>query len=523
MTSELKHGAWWQRWDGDVPLGQIMEGRFVRLFAEAPAASRASESDLDALAKAMTADPEAEPTPEGTVDPEENPGITAAYTYFGQFIDHDLTLDPTSHLRERLSAEQLHKLVDFRTPRFDLDCLYGRGPSEQPYLFAPDGVRMQLGAAMSGNPRDPHSVDVPRGPNGRALIGDPRNDENRIVTQLQAAMLRFHNAMADAMPHASFEEVRDQVRWHYQWVVVNDFLPTVVGAHTIRAIFPHLAKGTSVTHDHPRLTIPVLARGLPLMPVEFSVAAYRFGHSMIRPIYRINESIARRQIFTSPENPAGDLGGMRPIPLDWAVDWQFFIDLDHGATPQSTGGGDDPIVRAPQHAYKIDTSLVSPLGKLPPSIAVNPSSLALRNLLRGETFSLPSGQAVAGHLGVPEIPADKLLIGKATTDPADKRPPIGEVAPALAAATPLWAYILAEAPVDSWKDATTDAERDAAPIRLGPVGGNLVGQTIAALLEGDPSSLLGDDASSFHPRAEFSHQGAFGLAELLNVALGRTP
>jgi hypothetical protein len=192
----------------------------------------------------MTADQEPRPTPETEHDPEEDREITAAYTYLGQFVDHDLTFDPTSRLREALNAEQLDALADFRTPRFDLDNLYGRGPDDQPYLYEPDGIRMLLGEPMSGNPFDRDSRQVPRGPNGRALIGDPRNDENRIVAQLHAIFLRFHNQVADylAKPDqlgtkVTFEEVRKRVRWHYQWMLVTDFLPMVVNNETYQSVF----------------------------------------------------------------------------------------------------------------------------------------------------------------------------------------------------------------------------------------------------------------------------------------------
>ena len=339
-TNELRHGTWWDRLRG-IPLQETMEGRFTRLFPARPNQPYTVD-DLRSLATAMTASLDAPPTPE-TADPpdaEENSAIPAAYTYFGQFIDHDLTLDPTSSLRTRLSLEKLRQLADFRTPRFDLDCLYGRGPEDQPYLY--DGVKMLLGDPMSGNDRDPHAVDVPRGPNGRALIGDPRNDENRIISQLQATMLRFHNAVVDAMPDADFATIRQQVRWHYQWVVVNDFLPTVVNETTVQAVLPHLAAGTTVAATPP---VPGLldADGLGLMPVEFSVAAYRFGHSMIRPIYRLNVSLSRRPIFSISTDPAGDLGGMRPIPSDWAIDWQFFLDIgDHAPGRPTPGDRPDP-------------------------------------------------------------------------------------------------------------------------------------------------------------------------------------
>ena len=246
-------------------------------------------------------DPETEP------DPEENPGIPAAYTYLGQFVDHDLTFDPISHLRETLTGAQLRALVDFRTPRFDLDNLYGRGPDDQPYMYKKDGIRMLLGERMSGDPFDPGAVQLPRGPSGRALIGDPRNDENRIVAQLHAIFLRFHNRVVHKMggkKHVSFREAREQVRWHYQWILVNDFLPRILEKQTYQSVFPD-----------PYGPVPAIPRlrenDLELMPVEFSVAAYRFGHSMIRPQYKLNPDI-ERPIFSDDPTMAMTWGDSVP-------------------------------------------------------------------------------------------------------------------------------------------------------------------------------------------------------------------
>src|SRR5262245_14319516 len=195
-----------------------MTGRFIRLLPEGRI--QFAQRDLEALAHAMTSDQEPTPTAEGKPDPEEDPEITAAYTYLGQFTDHDLTFDPTSRLREALTDQELEALADFRTPRFDLDNLYGRGPDDQPYMYEPDKIHMLLGEPLSGNSFDPDARDLPRGPNHRALIGDPRNDENRIVAQLHAIFLRFHNKVADYLADTNylgrepcFEDVRDQVRW----------------------------------------------------------------------------------------------------------------------------------------------------------------------------------------------------------------------------------------------------------------------------------------------------------------------
>jgi hypothetical protein len=507
----LRHGTWWDRIK-NVPLDEVMEGRFTRLFHDLRPAIF-PQADLELLANEMTAEPEDKPTPETEDDPEENRGIAAAYTYLGQFADHDITLDPTSQLRKSLSREQLKALVNFRTPRFDLDNLYARGPDDQPYMYQPDGLHMLLGEPMSGNPFDPAAVQLPRGPNGRALIGDPRNDENRIVAQLHAIFLRFHNRVADHLgTDATLQDVRQQVRWHYQWMLVNDFLPTVVEAATYESVFPDPFA--------PMTKIPKLANGLELMPVEFSVAAYRFGHSMIRPQYRLNTTVERRPIFSANADDAADLGGFRPIPVDWAIDWQFFIDLEHGAAAAAADPLFDPIGRKPQKSYKIDTSLVSPLRNLPARVASDPSILALRNLERGATFELPSGQEVAKALDVQPIPDNELVIGKATAD--DPKRPIADIAAGFAGNAPLWAYVLSEAQVTSWNNADPDLAKDDIPIRLGPVGGRIIAEVFAALLRGDPTSYLHAEPG-FGPIAAFSHEGTFGLAELINVAMGRTP
>src|SRR5437868_2209466 len=208
-----------------VPASSQHEGRFGRLFRTLPPA-RFDEGDLKALADAMVSEAEAEQTPETEVDSEENSGISAGYTYLGQFLDHDLTFDPVSSLTKQNDPDAL---VDFRTPRFDLDCVYGRGPDDQPYLYENDSRRFLLGKVLTGNPNDLKTRDLPRntpssGSPRRALIGDPRNDENVIVSQLQGIFLRFHNRMVDFLgADADFDTIQRMVRWHYQWVVLNDF------------------------------------------------------------------------------------------------------------------------------------------------------------------------------------------------------------------------------------------------------------------------------------------------------------
>ena len=151
------------------------------------------------------------PTPEtyNPRDDEENTGISAGYTYLGQFIDHDITFDPASFLQKGNDPDSLE---DFRTPRFDLDNLYGRGPDDQPYLYQSDGKKLLQGARsltgngdllsrdLARNQPDAKDVNAPK----RAIIGDPCNDENVIVSQLQGMFIRFHNRMVDLNPKKTF-------------------------------------------------------------------------------------------------------------------------------------------------------------------------------------------------------------------------------------------------------------------------------------------------------------------------------
>jgi len=235
--------------------------------------------NLAALARTMIvpADPkDTKPVPTPIPpDERENPLIPAGYTYLGQFIDHDITFDPVSSLQRQNDPDALH---NFRTPRYDLDCLYGRGPADQPYLyrtgprpiphpvlgFDQRGV-MFLHGENRGDPDDIASApfigpDLPRNSEGRALIGDPRNDENIIVSQLHSTFLKFHNRMVECVFEECgmtgddlFKEAQRRVRWHYQWVVVHDFLPRIIdgdpgdGSTEIQGVVRDICARTSMS------------------------------------------------------------------------------------------------------------------------------------------------------------------------------------------------------------------------------------------------------------------------------------
>jgi hypothetical protein len=478
------------------------EGRFGRMFRTLPPAEHL-QADLSELAKQMTAEPEEPPTSENEFDPEENRGISSGYTYWGQFIDHDLTFDPASSLQKTNDPDGL---TDFRTPRFDLDSVYGRGPDDQPYLYEDDGIRLRLSdRKLTGN-GDDGTFDLqrnaPKAGQKRALIGDPRNDENVIVSQLQGIFIRFHNRVA-ALTGAKFAEVQRIVRWHYQWAVLHDFLRTIVGDDTLLAVLPHLKNDTSIYDDKPELRF-FHWRNEPFMPVEFSVAAYRFGHSMIRPEYRLNSTLPGRfPIFSTTEK---DLRGFDEFPDNWAIDWTLFFRF----RPDAPVKGKNRV----QPAYKIDSSLVSPLGNLPAVIAVNPAVLAERNLLRGLSMSLPSGQTVARHMCIPPIDDAHLRLGKLTNEDFDKNPLLVDRFPNFRDNAPLWYYILAEVQQQFIKG----DKKDETPLHLGPVGGRIVAEVFAGLILGDNHSFLAQQPC-WRPLPQLCRDGKhFGIADLITFA-----
>jgi hypothetical protein len=508
-----------------APLSPMFSGPFGRIFrallpAEFGPSDTASEAALTALGTAMVAaqDP-AKDGPDG-----EESGIPAAYTYFGQFIDHDLTFDPASSLQRQNDPDAL---VDFRTPRFDLDSVYGRGPDDQPYLYA-DGRHFLLGEALTGRALGQALTanDLPRSrakvvdPNGqaRAIIGDPRNDENIIVSQLQGLMLRLHNKLANDHPDWSFTHVQQEVRFHYQWVVLNDFLPTVVSHHVLDEVLPHLAHHSNLHQDKPRLEF-YEPRDNPFIPLEFSAAAYRFGHSMVRPGYRLNDDAGPFPIFPFANDPSGTaLTGFDQFPGTWAIDWARFLDLE----PRPFGDENDPAnpgnPQRTQLAYRIDTSLVNPLGSLPARIANDPPpSLASRNLVRGWRMRLPTGQDIARAMGVPVLPDSEILIGKFTDDARDIKGNIVTVAgDAFKGKCPLWTYVLAETEEVVTTFKTTDGDKPIKTRRLGRVGGRIVAETFVGILAGDTSSFL-----NLNPlwTPSLAVNSVFGLGELVAAAL----
>jgi hypothetical protein len=447
-----------------LPVSRQFEGRFGRMFRLPPFVP--SDARIAEIA-ALMAENATGPRPE-----LDNPDIPAGYTYLGQFIDHDLTFDTASSLDR---ANDPDALTNFRSPRFDLDCVYGRGPVDDPYLYdrTTGNEKMLIG-------RHDDEDDLPRNDQEVALIGDPRNDENTFVSQLQLTMLKFHNKVVDLVEadpalrrgsETRFEAAQRIVRWHYQWLVVHDFLRRTVGADMLAAVLDETGARPKVDRQFYEW------KREPYMPVEFSVAAYRFGHSQIRGRYQLNTLVGPLPTFlpTSTLDPATRLqhfGGFRILPPFWTIEWARFFEVD--------GAGAD----ARQQTRLIDTRLADPLKALPPEIGGDRPSLIERNLTRGARLLLPSGQDVAVHMG-----ADVL------TD-AELGLPGGGPAP-------LWYYVLRE------------AEVQAGGRRLGQVGGRIVAEVFVGLLEKDPSSYLRNEPGW---RPFLADGGDFAMPDLIAFA-----
>ena len=436
--------------------------RFTRLFPQLPPFAEASPQlaaallDIGRPGGIMDAQDDLVAGPAALItnpalslnNPNANlPFGTAGTTFFGQFIDHDMTFDAASRLGV---ATEPSRSPNARLPALDLDSLYGAGPVADALLYDPldrAKFRIESGGAFE---------DLPRTATGRAIIADPRNDENLMIAGLTAAFLLFHNRAVDRVRSRGetsregvFDEARRLTTWHYQWLIVHEILPSFIGQPLVDDILRRGRQLRGFDDD-----------GIVAMPVEFQGAAYRFGHSMVRPSYRANLRGDRGGAFFGLVfDPAGE---GQPDPLDLRggaraarrfVGWQTFFDFRDGEL---------------KPRKRIDTTISTPLFNLPlGAIAVGtpPTALPQRNLLRHLTWSLPSGQRIAETLRVPVL---------SSTDLGELR----AYGLGLERHTPLWYYVLREAHLMGSGQV------------LGPVGGRIVGEVILGLMLTDRDAYL---------------------------------
>jgi len=394
---------------------------------------------------------------------DDNPKgkVAAGMTFFGQFVDHDITLDTTSAIGQRIDPRSIRNV---RTPALDLDCIYGDGMEASQHLYHPD----HKGYLLFGNTDNPY--DLARNSHGTALIGDHRNDENGILSQLQGAFIALHNicmskqsdlgsAMdgirTDAMNNhvtektGRFEAARRAVRLHYQWLVVHDLLPAFVDPGVLKHIMKKLSNG--------ELPAPFKADS-PIIPIEFSGAAYRFGHATVRNRYTINAANKNVGLFDEV------FRGFMKRDKKFNVEFKCLFDVP----------GNNTFDKARPIGRKLPSSIFA-LPFVEDGLEIDGVMLPLsearklphRNIFRDRfALELASGQQVATQMSISGIPAPKEL----TDHGIDK--------------TPLWYYCLHEAEKFSGK--------------LGPVGGTIVATTILRLLHLDDESLI-RSAPDFKP------------------------
>jgi hypothetical protein len=411
-----------------------------------------------------------------------SPGsIPSGFTYLGQFVDHDLTFDKTTvMLGQNISATQL---LQGRSPSLDLDSLYGAGPTDpgSAKFYEADGVHLKTGKTIAEVIGVKQGFDLRRGAGTtvaakrKAIIPDPRNDENLAVAQTHLAMIRFHNRVVDTLPSSvpvgmRFATAREIVTKHYQWVIRTDYLPRVCAPGVVSNVFANGRKAFEVG---------VVPTDVPTMPIEFSVAAFRLGHSMIRRAYNWNavfdDGFATLDLLFTFSGRSGNLGGGPRLPSSWIADFRRLYDF--GETP----GKPALVVPAGKfnRAMRIDTLLVPPLRTLPGFPAAE-DNLAFRNLTRAKMVRLATGQQMVTFLKSKGVTVTKLT--KAQIRDGKNGAKLDSLTQAQRAAvlkdTPLWFYILREAEFNGGK--------------LKGVGARIVAETFHRAMEGSEISIVRD-------------------------------
>ena len=500
---------------------------FGRMFPRLPAFTPGPDPAAALASLAQLADNMLEPG--GGVDTTHG----ALYTYFGQFVDHDITLDleaqPSAFLsfakdtaRSPLLDPGGNIVYDYESRKLNLSQIYGGGPSVSPQLYDTDGLHFLVPKNING------VVDMPRRADGSAIIVETRNDENQITSQLHVAMLLFHNAVVDTLNLKSFARAQRLVIRYYQYAILHDFMPVLFG----QGVIDSLLAGRHRVYD------PGADVARPIMPIEFSTAAYRFGHSLVRNAYSINPVIspnnknARNTLFAGvggatgpaggtgvPLTPVGDLHGGYPLTLDHQIDWRNFSeDLFDASVPGASlqvlkqPGGADGLHCIGQSMFgRPDASAPGTGAGLPvggPSGAApsGSNSIQYRDFVRGYFYLLPSGQDVAGAYGL--TPIDPAAIVPASI-------------PGFSAGTPLFLYVLYEAfannagsPVIDNFDNTGTAG-DFTQAQLGPVGARICVDVLLRLLQQDGNGVPGN----WTPQPPIAPApGQFRIADLLRFA-----
>jgi hypothetical protein len=390
-----------------------------------------------------------------------NPRIAAGFTYLGQMIDHDLSFDPTPSFKLTRSES----VQNFRTSAVDLDSLYGGGPIVSPHFYDVRARKFRL--------REDR-FDLPR-LGKTAVIADPRNDENIIVSQLLTAFLNFHNEVAD-LTEGPFNEVQRLVQWHYQWMVLHEYLPLITGKD-VKEILDSRSPWPQTT--------------TPFTPFEFSLAAVRFGHSQIRGQYDLNSDALGKGHKILP-----DLAGRRPPNTYEMIDWSFFFQFVNGPTPQQS---------MPIQPFLSFPLLSMPRENMPSAKQEIELSLAYRDLRRGQVYNLASGHDIAARMNLAQkdiVPAEAIW-----TRVRERLKQSGsKYQPPDSTAVPLWLYLLFEAEAHGNNGS-----------HLGPLAATIVSAVVATFLREDSDSFLARQPD-WKPSLGQPRTGTFSITDLLRLA-----
>jgi hypothetical protein len=441
--------------------------------------------------------------------PGFNEHLPAGYTFLGQFIDHDISFDNTKLIANGLLAAEDAK--NRRSPSFDLDSLYGYNPDSVrrspigQMMYDPDGIKLRVGPTL-GDPviPDPKAQesflnDLPRGFDAlrpkAAAIGDPRNDENLATAQTHLAFIKFHNAVVDFLKQQGvpkeklFTAARALVTRHYQHIVLFDYLDKIIERGVINDVIKNGCKHLIIG-----------SKEQSFMPIEFSVAAFRLGHSQVTESYEWNrifqshgpepQPARLRHLFEFTGMSEEGMLGQKQLLSSWIIDWTRFFNFSNSAGMRGSSHGNK--------ARKLDPSLTPGMMDLPAIVFGKENmsnALAVQNLLRSRLLGVPTGQSIAERLNVTALtPKD---FQDETAYPMLKKLGYDRL-------TPLWYYILKEAKHFHRGD------------RLGPVGSRIVAETAVGLIRNSRISILPANKPMWKPRELPPADGTFSMPDLLH-------
>jgi len=405
--------------------------------------------------------------------------IPAGYTYLAQFIAHDLTFNGFTIPGEKKSKNQ-----NFRTPALDLDSVYGKNPSTSPYLydFKENCILFKLNkrtfkTTIKRNKRDKYDayfeyLDLPRY-DEVALIPDPRNAEHILLRSLQLLFMIYHNTLTKKIikkkkdnidPFHLFSEIKKNVIKVYHDIIQHDLLPSLISNKLIKKERKNILKGKGI-YQNKEISIPI----------SFSFAAFRFGHSMVRPLYNFTEFGTKKNFGDSIIKPKKK----KLLTSPYINFNQFFFSPKNRNSKSNLSELITPWITSELEDFK-ET-------KKNRSLNIVGIDLIKRNLISGFMVKLPSGQSTAKQLGIKKKNIYSLdflddLAFKIPNIPFDYYP--------FSKHSPLWLYILYETYFlneKKWKKRKKEEDEGIGSLskhkdKLGPVASMITLKVILGIL-----------------------------------------